>query len=190
MGALRIIVGAGEQRYPGWIPTQKEELNLLSPETWAARYRPGAIDALLCEHVWEHLTEAEGRAAAALCFQFLKPGGYLRVAVPDRNFPDPEYQSDVQVGGPGLADHPVADHKIVYDYRLLADVLQWTGFQVDLLEYCDEAGRFHYNQWDPDDGPIYRSLLSDHRNRGGKLGFISLIVDAKKPATDMRAAGG
>ncbi len=129
---LRIIIGAGDQRYPGWTDTQKEDLDLLQPASWTARYRAGTIDALLCEHVWEHLTEAEGRAAARVCFEFLRPGGYLRVAVPDRNFPNPEYQRGVQVGGPGAMDHPAADHKIVYDYRFLADVLEGAGFEVDI----------------------------------------------------------
>ena len=71
--------------------------------------------------------------------------------------------------------------KIVYNYRRLSDVLSSAGFEIDLLEYCDEAGRFHYNQWDPRTGPIYRSLRTDHRNQGGRLGFVSLIIDAKKP---------
>ena len=30
---------------------------------------------------------------------------------------------------------------------------------------------------------IYRSLRFDHRNRQGELGFVSLIVDAKKPSS-------
>ncbi len=136
---------------------------------------------MLCEHVWEHLTEAEGRTAAALCYEFLRPGGYLRCAVPDANFPDVAYQRTVQVGGPGPADHPAADHKILYDYRRFAAVFAGVGFAVDLLEYCDEQGRFHFTYWDPADGPIYRSLRSDHRNRDGNLGFASLILDAKKP---------
>jgi predicted SAM-dependent methyltransferase len=137
----------------------------------------------LCEHVFEHLTEAEGRAAARLCFDFLKPGGLLRVAVPDAYYPDPEYQRVVQIGGPGPADHPAADHKIVYDHARLTDVLASAGFEVDLLEYCDQAGRFHYHQWDLASGPIYRSLMMDHRNRSGRLGFASLIADARKPVT-------
>jgi predicted SAM-dependent methyltransferase len=65
LGSIRIIIGAGEQRYPGWIATQKEDLDLLNPGSWEARYQPETIDALLCEHVWEHLTEEEGRAADA-----------------------------------------------------------------------------------------------------------------------------
>ncbi|MBE2195948.1 MAG: hypothetical protein IAE83_17370 [Anaerolinea sp.] len=176
---LKIIIGAGQQTYPGWIPTQKEELNLLDRTDWVRSFSTRRIDALLCEHVWEHLTEAEGRLAAKFCYEFLKPGGYLRCAVPDRNFPDAAYQQMAQVGGPGPKDHPAADHKIVYDYHLFSDVFESAGFFVDLLEYCDEQGRFHFNYWDPADGVIYRSLRSDHRNQGGKLGFVSLIIDAK-----------
>ncbi|WP_338032139.1 hypothetical protein [Deinococcus deserti] len=136
----------------------------------------------LCEHVWEHLTEAQGREAARLCFDFLRPGGLLRCAVPDRNFPDSEYQNIVKVGGPGPADHPASDHKMVYYAELFTSVFEDAGFDVDLLEYCDREGRFHYHQWDLSTGLVYRSLLSDHRNTGGQIGFVSIILDARKPS--------
>ena len=178
---LRIIIGAGEQRWPGWLPTQQEQLDLLNPKDWESVFHPRLADAFLCEHVWEHLTEAQGRAAAQLCFTYLRPGGYLRCAVPDAYYPDTAYQAIVQVGGPGPKDHPAASHQIVYNYRLFSEVFASAGFEVDLLEYCDECGRFHYHQWSIQDGPIYRSLLLDHRNREGTLGFASLIVDAWKP---------
>lgn len=178
---LRIILGAGEQRWSGWLPTQRADLDLLDPTRWAAALGERRAAAFLCEHVWEHLTEGEGRAAAALCFRYLAPGGYLRCAVPDANFRDAAYQRTVRVGGPGPADHPAADHKIVYDYRRFAAIFADAGFEVDLLEWCDEAGRFHFRYWDPADGPIYRSLRTDHRNRDGKLGSVSLILDARKP---------
>ena len=178
---LRVIIGAGEQAYPGWVATQREDLDLLDQHCWEARFADRKADAFLCEHVWEHLTEQEGRRAAEYCFQALKPGGYLRCAVPDRNFPDAAYQQVVQVGGPGPADHPAADHKIVYDYRAFVRVFEGAGFEVDLLEYCDEQGRFHYHQWSFEQGKIYRSLLSDHRNKDGEIGFVSIILDARKP---------
>lgn len=178
---LRIIIGAGGQRWDGWLPTQREELDLLDRGTWEAFFGERRADAFLCEHVWEHLTEDEGRAAARLCHEFLQPGGYLRCAVPDANFPDAAYQAAAQVGGPGPADHPAAGHRIVYDYRRFTNVFESAGFEVDLLEYCDENGRFHYHQWAPESGPVYRSLLSDYRNRDGRLGFVSLIVDARRP---------
>jgi len=48
------------------------------------------------------------------------------------------------------------------------------------LEYCGESGRFHYNHWDISDGPVYRSLRFDHRNREGELGMVSIILDARR----------
>lgn len=178
---LRIIIGAGDQRWPGWVATCRETLDLLRPDDWERSFGHRRVDALLCEHVWEHLTETEGRAAARLCYRYIKPGGYLRCAVPDANFPDPSYQRIARIGGPGPKNHPASDHKIVYDYRRFAKVFVQGGFSVDLLEYCDEQGRFHYRQWSPDQGPVYRSLLQDHRNQKGKLVFVSLIIDARKP---------
>ena len=178
---LNIILGAGSQVWDGWIPTQREDLDLLDPQTFQARLGALRADAFLCEHVWEHLTEQEGESAARLCYEFLRPGGFLRCAVPDANFPDIAYQNTVKIGGPGPADHPAADHKIVYDVHRFVRVFEQAGFEVDLLEYCDDSGRFHYNQWEVQSGPIYRSLLTDHRNQGGHLGFVSLIIDARKP---------
>ena len=180
--SLRVIIGAGEQRWPGWMATHREQLDLRDEHSFRRWFGERRADALLCEHVFEHLTLAEGRAAAQRCFDYLKPGGFIRCAVPDANFRDDAYQCTVQVGGPGPADHPAADHKIVYDYRLFTDVFTSAGFAVDLLEYCDDQGRFHYRQWETATGPIYRSLLLDHRNRNGAIGFVSLILDARKPS--------
>ena len=176
---LKIIIGAGEQSYPGWIATQREQLDLLDRQGWVDSFRERRIDALLCEHVWEHLTLEEGRAAAALCYEFLKPGGYLRVAVPDGYFPDEAYQAMIRGNVP--PDHPAFDHKIVYTHETFSTLFQEAGFGVDLLEYCDEEGRFHYNQWDSKKGFIYRSLRFDHRNQDGALGSVSIILDALKP---------
>lgn len=178
---LKIIIGAGSQNWESWIPTQGEQLNLLNESDWEQSFKGRKIDALLCEHVWEHLTIDEAFAAAKLCFKYLKPGGFLRCAVPDGFFPDSEYQTMIQVGGPGPSDHPAADHKFVYTYDTFVPLFEKAGFMVDLLEYCDETGRFHYSQWDSKEGPIYRSLLLDHRNKEGKIGFTSLIIDATKP---------
>ncbi len=36
---LYIIIGAGLQRWPGWNPPQKEELDLLKPKEWAVIFR-------------------------------------------------------------------------------------------------------------------------------------------------------
>jgi len=183
----RVILGAGDQTWDGWTATQKEQLDLTDPGSFARFFGPELVGAFLCEHVWEHLTSEEGRAAARLCWRFLKPGGVLRVAVPDAHFPDAGYQRTVQVGGPGPADHPAAGHQIVYDARMFAEVFTQAGFEVTLLEYHDSSGHFHAQPWSVAHGPVYRSALLDHRNADyragrGPLGFASIILDARKPA--------
>lgn len=178
---LKVVVGAGEfNNNSGWLHTQETELSLLHREDWARRFVPNTIKAILAEHVWEHLSYDEGLQAAKVCHEFLKPGGYVRCAVPDGFFRNEWYQHVVQVGGPGPADHPAASHKVVYTHQTLSEVFEQAGFRVNLLEYCDEAGQFHYCDWDETGGFIYRSKRFDGRNQNGQLGFISLIVDAVK----------
>jgi len=178
---MKVILGAGPTQYEGWTAMQESELDIRDERAWAALFTPGSIDALLAEHVWEHLSLPEGQAAARHCYQYLKPGGYIRCAVPDGNFQNEWYQNMIRVGGPGPADHPAATHRIVYDYRTFVEVFTQTGFVVSLLEYCDEDGVFHYTYWNEGDGMIGRSYRFDTRNTGNKLGMVSIIVDAKKP---------
>ena len=105
----------------------------------------------------------------------------MRVAVPDKNFHNQWYQNMVKIGGNGDPNHPAFSHKIVYDYKLLKSVFEKAGFEVELLEWCDENGDFHYKYWNESDGKIGRSFRFDTRNSAQKLGMVSIILDAKKP---------
>ncbi|HVZ34587.1 MAG TPA: methyltransferase domain-containing protein [Polyangiaceae bacterium] len=172
MRPLRIVIGAGGVFEPGWIPTDAEQLNLLRPESWAKYFAPDSIDALLAEHVWEHLTLEEGRRAAAICYRYLKPGGYIRIAVPDGLHPDPAYREYIKPGGE--AGGPVGGHQVAYSYRELSAVFEAAGFVTELLEYHDEAGQLHVHDWNPADGMIHRSVRFDER------GAVSIVLDARK----------
>lgn len=182
---IRLFLSAGPYSREGFLSTQQEQLDLLKPEDWEQSFGERRIAAILSEHVWEHLTVEEGKIAAKICFDYLEPGGYVRCGVPDALFPNEGYQKKVAVGGPG----PAADHKVVYDYRLLTEVFVSAGFEVRLLEWWDESGQFHWTDWDADEGLIYRSRRFDSRNQEfdgtdtNKLSFTSLIVDAIKPMT-------
>lgn len=178
---MRIIVGAGKVKYDGWVSTQENELNLLSIDQWESITKDNEIEAILAEHVWEHLTYEEGVKAAENCYKFLKSGGYIRCTVPDKNFRNEWYQNMIKVGGPGHEDHPACAHKIVYDYKTLVSVFESAGFEVKLLEYCDEQGDFHYREWDESEGKICRSYRFDTRNSKNNLGMVSIIIDAIKP---------
>ncbi len=179
----RIIVGASNTEFEGWEPTNQDVLNLLVESDWFACLKPNSLDAILAEHVWEHLTQNEAVVAAKNCYKFLKPGGYLRVAVPDGLHPDPDYIEWVRPGGNGPG---ADDHKVLYTYDTFRKVFAAAGFDVSLCEYYDERGEFHATDWDPAAGMIRRSKRFDKvtfdRSKSGKgFDFTSIIMDAIKP---------
>lgn len=176
-GPRRLVVGTSGQAARGWITTDISSLNLLDEADWRRRFREGSLDAILAEHVWEHLTFDQGRDAAARCARYLRPGGRLRLAVPDGLHPDPAYIEAVRPGGTGDG---AEDHKVLYTYRTLTTLLQEVGLDVQLLEYFDEAGTFYAEPWRWEDGPVRRSARFDPRNTGGRLAYTSLIVDAAR----------
>ena len=177
-GPVRVVIGSNGVFQPGWHPTEADFLDLLRPAQWEEIFSRHPVEAVLAEHVWEHLTEAQGLEAARTCFRFLMPGGTLRAAVPDGLHPDPQYHNWTKPGGCG----PSADgHKLFYTYHTFCKVFEQAGFAVELLEYFDERGEFHATDWDPSAGRINRSLRFDRRNADGKPHYTSIILDATKP---------
>lgn len=174
---IRIIVGSGAVEQADWIATDIDPLNLLKPETWGKYFSNLSIDAILAENVWEKLTKEEGMIAANNCYQYLKEGGYLRVAVPDGFNPSKTYIEWVKPGGKGKG---ARNHKMLYNYRELKEVFEKVGFEVTLLEFFDERGNFHERPWNDYDGKINRSKRFDERNQDGQLNYTSIILDAKK----------
>jgi predicted SAM-dependent methyltransferase len=176
--AKQIVIGSAGIAGPGWLATDKESLDVVDRESFARHWNPGTLRIFLAEHVLEHLAEAEAERAIANCFEFLRPGGRLRIAVPDGCHPDPAYIESVRPGGTGAG---AEDHKALYSHESLAGKLAMGGFRVELLEYWDESGRFHAREWSSEDGHIRRSSRHDPRNRAGALTYTSLIVDGIKP---------
>lgn len=172
-GRLRIMVGAGPVRLEGWVATDIDSLDLLREESWGSVLRTESVAAILAEHVWEHLDEAEGREAARICFKYLQPGGYLRVAVPDGLHPDPAYLD--------LVAPPADGHRVLFDYRTLASLFEQAGFEVRLLEYYDESGIFHGQDWSLEEGRVTRSRKVCGRAPVGGFDYTSVLLDARKP---------
>lgn len=174
---LKVVVGSSDIFEPGWIPSEWHFLNLLNEQEWLTYFKEDSISNILAEHVWEHLTPEDGKVAVRTCYRFLKKGGRLRIAVPDGFHPDPTYIDYVKVGGSGAG---ADDHKILYTYKIMTDILEQAGYKVQLLEYFDESGIFHHNAWEAKAGYIHRSIKNDKRNADGKPNYTSLIVDAVK----------
>lgn len=176
-GPVNLVVGASKTSYEGWISTNIDQLDLLSLPDWERLLGGVQVDRVLAEHVWEHLTPTDGLAALKNVFAHLKPGGRIRIAVPDGNHPDPDYREHVRPGGSGPG---ADDHKVLYTRDLLEWAMQEAGFRPEALEYWDDSGEFRSREWSPDDGMVVRSLRHDPRNAGGRPVYTSLIVDGIK----------
>ena len=173
----RVVIGASGKVPQGWIHTEIEDVNLLVSSSWERFFERASIEAILAEHVWEHLTLEEGLQAARVCHRFLCVGGYLRIAVPDGFHPDPRYIEGVRPHGNGPG---CDDHKVLYTHDSLSQLLEQVGFRVALLEHFDRQGQFHYREWNSEDGLIRRSRRFDARNQNRELAYTSVILDAKK----------
>jgi len=160
-----------------WFPTDIEALDITKKKDWERFLWFKKLDNISAEHVWEHLTDKDTALANANSFKFLKKDGVLRLAVPDGYHPDKNYIDYVKPGGHGDG---ADDHKIFYKYKIMKELLESVGFQVNLLEYWDEQGKFHFNEWTDEGGRISRSKRYDERNQAGELKYTSLIVDAIK----------
>lgn len=172
---LRLIVGAGGTEYEGWLSTDKYLLDATKQEDWARIFRPGTLDNILSEHVLEHLDLDQCRRLLSLSYHFLKPGGRIRVAVPDGNRGDEPYREETMP--------PYDGHKLMLTVDSLNDLLRAAGFETRALEWFDENDTFHAVEWDESQGPVMRCRRNDRqeRYRRGDLLYTSIIMDGVKP---------
>lgn len=158
--------------------TDYPQLDICSAVSFSRFFKPQSVRIFVSEHVWEHLSLEDGARACRNCFSYLKRDGLLRIAVPDGLHPDADYIAQVKPGGYGAG---ADDHKVLYNYRTLSAMLENAGFEVRLLEWFDEQGNFHHEEWDIDEGLIRRSTRFDPRNQQNPTAYTSLIIDAIRP---------
>lgn len=172
----KVSLGAGDQPHDiQWICTNVEELDIENRNDWEFLFGDHRADNLLASHLFEHLVQPE--LAAKNCYDFLKDGGRLRIAVPDGYFPDQDYIDQVKPGGTGAGSD---DHRHLWNVDTMTKLLQDAGFNdIIPIEWWDSIG-FNGRVWSVKDGFIGRSADHDERNIGGKLNYTSLIIDAVK----------
>ena len=173
---IKLIIGSANTKYKGWIHTNVYSINLLKLKSFKFFFKENEIDYILAEHVFEHLTFEDGLIALNNCYNFLKKGGQIRIAVPDGYFNNKEYLENVRPGGYGAGAH---DHKVLYNYKSIQKIVDIKKYSIDYLEYFDEKGNFIEKYWSVDEGFVQRSKRYDRRNKNS-LNYTSLIVDTKK----------
>jgi predicted SAM-dependent methyltransferase len=180
---IKLVIGSGINLgqenidLQGWILTDIDSLDICKESDWEFFFSECGIDAILAEHVFEHITGEQMDFVINYCHKYLKDTGYIRLAVPDGFNPDPFYIDLVKPNGLDLGSE---DHKILYNYKVLKDKFENNGFETRFLEWFDEAGNFHYELWDIEKGQIKRSKW--YTNSWLKSS-TSLIFDANKKET-------
>jgi len=131
-------------------------------------FADNSVDCVFTSHFLEHLPKQIGAHLLGNIYRALKPGGRVRIAVPDLAFAISLYRRDEKLrmlDNYFFVDHDgsyFARHKYMYDYELLKVVLSQIGF-VDIERCAYREGKI------PDIG------LLDNRPED------SLFVEAVKP---------
>lgn len=104
---VRLVVGAGATKYPGWISIEKSNLDVTNREDWIALLGSRKVDNILAEHVFEHLEYDAAMRAFDNIAEFLAIGGVFRFAVPDGYHPSSYVRELTGTNGtePGADDH-------------------------------------------------------------------------------------
>ena len=146
---LRLHLGSGFLSKPGWVDIDLAgaPVDLVWDLKNGIPFADGTVDAIFHEHLLEHLTLRNGFGLTMECHRALKPGGVLRVGVPNagaclRSYAgigDPDWAQSRPT--PMLAVEALFyehGHHAMFDEQLLTEELEAAGFvDVEAREFGD-----------------------------------------------------
>lgn len=135
-----------------------------------------SADLIYACHVLEHFHRKDTTRVLAEWHRILKPGGTLRLSVPDWEALIKVYENNhrlADVIGPlfGRGDYLYNVHFSVFDMLTLCRALESVGFR--------EVRRYDWRKTEHADVDDYSQAYFPHMDRGGIL--VSLNVEAIKP---------
>jgi predicted SAM-dependent methyltransferase len=141
-GLIRLNIGAGDTVIPGFTAIDRK----FGTEAFPLDYPDNSVEEIRCVHMLEHLSFGDSMRAMEEWWRVLRPGGRLRVSVPDVKKVAALSDSDPRwayylMGGQTDADD---FHKSAYDEERLSayfekygfhDVQKWTSENTDLASF-------------------------------------------------------
>lgn len=124
--AVKLNIGAGDTVIPGWTPIDRK----FGTEAYPLAYADNSIDEIRASHILEHFTFREAREALTEWVRVLKPGGTIRIAVPDVDkaaaWPDKQERLFFLMGGQ-MHDNDI--HRSAYDASRLESLMDSVGLK-------------------------------------------------------------
>ena len=161
--------------------TNKEEMDILLPESWYTLFKEKKPHILYTEHVFEHLTPVQVLFVATMSFHTLAAGGVFRVVVPDGYKPGTVFHEYIRP--------PKMGHVVAWNVDTLPTLFELVGFRIRMREYYNAQGVFkavepvYSDDWRY--GQVLRSAKYDPRqkisNTQAWAAPHSLWFDAIKP---------
>jgi predicted SAM-dependent methyltransferase len=139
---LRLHLGSGNEHKDGWVNVDLAGYPVEAAWNLAQRLPlpDGTVEAVFHEHLLEHLTLEEGFAFCIESHRLLRPGGVLRIGVPDAGAAVRSYVEDgafLERVRPGRPTSMLAlqelfyypGHRTMYDFETLSLLLRAAGFR-------------------------------------------------------------
>lgn len=124
---LKLNLGSGEQPLPGYENLDRKG----GREIFPLDYPDGVADEIRASHVLEHFAHAQVPAVLAEWARVLRPGGVLRIAVPDFEWIARAYLEGQPAPIEGYCMGGQVDaadyHKALFDAEALGDLLRGAG---------------------------------------------------------------
>jgi ubiquinone/menaquinone biosynthesis C-methylase UbiE len=182
---VQLHLGCGKRFIPGFVHVDVADLPHVDHQCGIDRlpmFEDGSVDLVYCSHAFNYFDRIDGRRALGEWHRVLKPGGLLRLAVPDFEALSALYQRTGELStvlGPlfGRIEVPTRDgHRVLfmrttYDYSSLEAMCRAAGFR--------DFRRYDWRETIHRDHDDYSQAYVPHMDKEHGL-LISLNVEAQK----------
>lgn len=137
-------------------------------------FSAGTFDGIFCEHVLEHFDFGNGKLLMKECLRVLKPGGVIRIVVPDGNkilrayFDNAEFiinykqcENKFPMEAVNKWFYQRYEHQCIYDADYLTDMLRKAGFTSAVQKEFRSASTGNYDLLLDDEKYSWESLYAE-----------------------------
>jgi len=186
---IKLHLGCGNKKIPGYINIDMinaDAVDAITDIRFLHDYKKNSVDVIYACHVLEHISRLEYKNVLARWREILKPGGILRISIPDlkkwflyclkvNNF-------RLMLGAPyGQQNNDFNLHRMGWTEQTIKEDLLEIGFSEVINYDWNKTEHKHIKDWSRDYLPYCdsnNSELSDNEWYKGE--FVNANIEAKK----------